>query len=104
SVYGDDAVFMAQGRAPAVGLVAIWQAYDEVFAAVRLHLKFTIDEVKLLGETAWMRTHSSGEMDIRAAGIKVPGKNSEIFIFEKQKDGEWRVARYLFATQIPPKS
>jgi uncharacterized protein (TIGR02246 family) len=103
-IYGDDAVFMPQGSSPAVGLPAIRQAYDQIFAAVGLHVTFTIDEVRLLGDTAWVRTHSIGELVVRAAGIHVPGKNSELFIFEKQKTGEWRVARYLFATQLAPKS
>jgi len=103
-IYSDDAIFMPQGSAPAVGLVAIRQAYDQLFAAVELRVAFTIDEVKVLGDAAWMRTHSVGEFSVRGAAMKVPGKNSELFIFEKQKSGEWRVARYLFATQLPPKS
>jgi uncharacterized protein (TIGR02246 family) len=102
-VYSDDAIFMPQGNAPAVGLAAIRQSYDQIFAAVALHVTFTIDEAKLLGDTAWMRTHSVGEIAVRGADIKMPGKNSELFIFEKQKTGEWRVARYLFATQLPAK-
>jgi uncharacterized protein (TIGR02246 family) len=103
-IYADDAIFMPQGNAPAVGLAAIRQSYDQIFRAVELHVTFTLDEVKVLGDTAWMRTHSVGEMAVRGAGIKMPGKNSELFIFEKQRTGEWRVARYLFATQLPPKS
>jgi uncharacterized protein (TIGR02246 family) len=103
-IYADDAIFMPQGSAPAVGLTAIRQAYEQIFAAVELRVAFTIDEVKVLGDAAWMRTHSIGELSVRGAGMKVPGKNSELFIFEKQKTDEWRVARYLFATQLPPKS
>jgi uncharacterized protein (TIGR02246 family) len=103
-IYADDAIFMPQGSAPAVGLTAIRQAYDQIFAAVELRVAFTIDEVMVLGDVAWMRTHSLGELSVRGAGMKLPGKNSELFIFEKQKTDEWRVARYLFATQLPPKS
>ena len=101
-VYGDDAVFMAQHRAPAKGLPAIRRAYDEIFAAIRLHVAFGIDEIEVAGDTAWARTHSSGETEIRANGAKVPESNSELFIFRKQPDGTWRIARYLFATQNPP--
>lgn len=101
-VYAEDAVFMAQHRAPAEGRAAIRKAYDEIFAAIRLHVAFGIDEIDLAGGTAWARTHSSGETEIHATGAKVPEKNSELFIFRKQPDGAWRVARYLFATQNPP--
>lgn len=101
-VYGDEAVFMAQHRAPAKGLSAIRQAYDEIFAAIRLHVAFGIDEVDVTGDTAWARTHSSGETEIRATGAKISERNSELFIFRRQPDGAWRIARYLFATQNPP--
>lgn len=101
-VYADDAVFMAQHRAPAVGRAAIRQAYDEIFAAIRLRVTFGIDEIELAGDTAWARTHSRGETEIRALGARVPERNSELFVFQKQPDGAWRVARYLFATQNPP--
>lgn len=101
-VYGDDAVFMAQHREPAKGLSAIRQAYDEIFAAIRLHVAFGIDEVEVTGDTAWARTHSSGETEIRATGARVSERNSELFIFGRQPDGAWRIARYLFATQNPP--
>jgi len=103
-IYADDAIFMPQGSAPAVGRTAIRQAYEQIFAAVELRVAFTIDEVNVTGDAAWMRTHSIGELSVRGAGMKVPGKNSELFIFEKQKTGEWRIARYLFATQLSPKS
>lgn len=102
-VYADDAVFMAQHRAPAIGRAVIRQAYDEIFATLRLHVRFDIDEVEVLGDTAWARTHSSGKTEMHAAGVTVPERNSELFILRKQRDGEWRVARYLFATQNPPK-
>lgn len=102
AVYADDAVFMAQHRAPAKGLSAIRHAYDEIFAGIRLHVAFGIDEVDVTGDTAWARTHSSGETEIRATGAKIPERNSELFIFRRQPDGAWRIARYLFATQNPP--
>lgn len=102
-VYADDAVFMAQHRAPAEGRAEIRRAYDEIFAAIRLHVTFGIDEIDVAGGTAWARTHSAGETEIRANGAKVPERNSELFIFRKQPDGAWRVACYLFATQNPPR-
>lgn len=101
-VYADDAVFMAQHRAPAKGRSAIRQAYDEIFAAIRLNVAFGVDEVDVTGDTAWARTHSSGETEIRGTGAKSSERNSELFIFRRQPDGRWRIARYLFATQNPP--
>lgn len=92
---------MAQHRAPAVGRAAIKQAYDEIFSAIQLNVKFGVDELKVLGDTAWVRTHSSGETLVRGPNVRVAERNSELFIFERQESGEWRIARYLFATQNP---
>ena len=77
-------------------------SYDEIFSAIRLNVGFGIDEVEVTGDTAWARTHSSGEVEIRANGAKISERNSELFILRKQPDGAWRIARYLFATQNPP--
>jgi ketosteroid isomerase-like protein len=82
----------------------IRQAFHEIFAPLRLHVQFDIDEVEVLGDAARACTHSSGKTEIHAAGITVPERNSELFILRKPRDGEWRIAPYLFATQNPPKS
>src|SRR5439155_6348280 len=70
-IYADDAIFMPQGSAPAVGRAAIRQSYAQIFAAVELHVTFTIDEVKVLGETAWMRTQSDCWGAVRGTDYKM---------------------------------
>jgi ketosteroid isomerase-like protein len=41
----EDAVFMVPNNPSAVGKVAVRQAYDAVFKAIRLKVKFTVDEL-----------------------------------------------------------
>jgi hypothetical protein len=32
-----------------------------------------------------------------------PEANQELFLFHREADGQWRIARYIFSTTNPPK-
>ena len=38
-----------------------------------------------------------------ASGDQLAEGNQELFLLQKQADGEWKIARYIFATTNPPK-
>src|SRR5256885_6331529 len=62
-LYADDAVFMPPNNQPAVGAAAVRQAYDAVFNAIKLNLKFTVAEVvQVAPEWAFARTNSAGTL------------------------------------------
>ena len=104
TLYADDGVFMAQHSAPNVGREAIRRAYDGVFGAIDLDVRFTVDEVMQLSpQWAFARTRSEGFVTVNATGDKGPEANQELFVFEKQASGEWKIARYIFSTTNPPR-
>ena len=104
TLYADDGVFMAQHSAPNVGRDAIRRAYDGVFEAIDLDIRFTVDEVTQVSPRwAFARTRSEGFVTINATGDKAPEGNQELFMFEKQDSGEWKIARYIFSTTNPPR-
>lgn len=99
-LYGQAPVFMPQ-HAPALeGRDAVRAGYQQVFDTIKLAIEFTIHEVEILGDTAWARTSSAGRTRILAAGIEVQEGNNELFVF-KRENGEWKIHRYLFATNQP---
>lgn len=101
-LYADDGVFMPQNSTPFVGAEAIRAAYDGVFQTIKLDISFTVDEVlQLAPQWALARTRSEGVVTINATGDKVPEANQELFVFQKQEDGDWRIARYIFSTTNP---
>lgn len=101
-LYADDGVFMAPNNQSAVGKAAVRQAYDAVFKAITLKVKFTIAEVVLMsGEWAFVRTNSAGTQKINSTGAVGAEGNQELFIFSKGDDGKWRIARYSFSTTNP---
>jgi uncharacterized protein (TIGR02246 family) len=104
TLYADDGVFMAQHSPPNVGRVAIRRAYDSVFEAIDLDVRFTVDEViQASPQWAFARTRSEGFVTINATGDRAPEGNQELFVFEKQDSGEWKISRYIFSTTNPPR-
>lgn len=104
TLYANDGVFMPQHSLPNVGKNAVRAAYGRVFQAIKLNIKFTIDEIlQISPEWAIARTRSAGFVTINATGDKGPEANQELFVFQKPESGEWKIARYIFSTTNPPR-
>jgi uncharacterized protein (TIGR02246 family) len=101
-LYDDDGVFMAPNNQSAVGRAAVREAYDAVFKAITLKVKFAIAELAVMApQWAFVRTNSAGTQKINATGATSPEANQELFIFRRGDDGQWRIARYSFSTTNP---
>lgn len=100
-LYTRDGVFMAQHNRPAVGIDAVKAAYQAVFKAIDLDIKFDIREIDVIADDwAFARTNSAGTTTINATGDKVSEGNQELFLLRKTPDG-WKIARYIFSTTNP---
>jgi uncharacterized protein (TIGR02246 family) len=103
-LYAEDGVFMPPYSRSAVGLSQVREAYDAVFKAITLHVKFTVAElVEMSPEWAFVRTNSAGTNTVNATGEKSAEANQELFIFRKGADGAWKIARYSLSTTNPPR-
>jgi uncharacterized protein (TIGR02246 family) len=102
-LYADDGVFMPPYSQSAVGVAAVRQAYDAVFQAIKLSVKFSVAEVvEMAPNWVFARTNSAGTVTIHATGAKSAEANQELFIFRKATDGNWKIARYSFSSTNPP--
>ena len=103
-LFTTDGVLMAQESPSAVGAEAVAQAYGAMFGVIGLDIRFEIAEVRPLApEWAFARTTSTGAIEIKATGARLPEANQELFIFQKA-DGTWKIARYCFCTTNPPRA
>jgi uncharacterized protein (TIGR02246 family) len=101
-LYAADGVFMPQNSPSSVGAQTIRKAYEAVFAAIKLNVKFDIAEIRQLApEWAFARTNSAGRSKVNATGESASEGNQELFIFQKIA-GVWKIARYCFSTTNPP--
>jgi len=99
-LYGKDPVFMPQHSPAHVGRDQVRAAYEQVFNAIKLNVKFTVYEIEEFGDLAYVRTSSAGETTILANGVIVNEGNNELFVFRKE-DGDWKIHRYIFSTSNP---
>ena len=103
-LYAPDGVFMPQHFPSSVGSDAVRKAYDGVFGAITLTVKFAIAEIKQVApDWAFARTNSVGTVKVSATGQSSPEANQELFVFQKVGN-DWKIARYCFSTTNPPRT
>ena len=102
ALYGREPVFMPQHAPAMIGRDAVRRAYEQVFATIRLDVRFEVHEVEVRGDRAWARTSSAGRTTLLASGEHSDEGNNELFVLIEE-DGHWRIHRYLFATNQPPR-
>jgi uncharacterized protein (TIGR02246 family) len=102
-LYTEDGVFMPPYSQSAVGKEAVKKAYDAVFDELKFNVKFNIVELVVMAPTwAYVRTNSAGTTGHHSTGKTTAEANQELFIFKKDSDGKWRIARYSFSPTNPP--
>jgi uncharacterized protein (TIGR02246 family) len=104
-LYAEDGVFMPPYSPSAVGLAEVRKAYDAVFKAIKLAVKFNVEEITQMSpDWVFARTNSAGETLNHATGAITAEGNQELFIFRKTEDGKFKIARYSFSSTNPPQS
>ncbi|MCO3745881.1 SgcJ/EcaC family oxidoreductase [Pseudomonas aeruginosa] len=99
-LYGEAPVFMPQHAPALVGREAVRAGYQQVFASIKLQIRFDIREVEVIGDWAWARTSSAGRTRLLAEDVEIAEGNNELFVFRREH-GHWKIHRYLFATNQP---
>lgn len=94
-LYTDDGIFMPSNKPTAVGREQVKVAYQHVFKALDLNVKFHVDEIERHGEIAFVRTTSDGEIKLLKDNVTIKNNSREIFIL-KRTDGKWKIYRYMF--------
>lgn len=102
-LYGETPVFMPQHAPALVGREAVRAGYGHVFNTIKLNVRFDVHEVQETGEWAWARTSSAGRTRVLSTGAEVAEGNNELFVFRRET-GAWKIHRYLFSTNQPPRA
>lgn len=95
SLYTKDGVLMANAAPTAEGADQVKGTYQYVFDNFDYDLQFTILDIEIHGNTAYVRSTSKGSFLVKESGQTLPDENRELFVFEKEK-GEWKIARYMY--------
>ena len=100
-LYSANPVFIPEYAPPAVGRESVRKAYEWVFATLKLRGQFSFHDVEVIGNTAWVRTTSTGHFRVVANGAEGDVANSELFVL-KLEGGAWKVHRYIFTSSAAP--
>src|SRR5258708_11026618 len=83
-LYASDGVFMPQHFPSSVGAVAVRKAYDAVFNAITLTVKFNVAEIhQIAPEWAIARTNSAGTVKVKTTGGGGPEAHQQLFLVHK---------------------
>ena len=88
SLYHDNGIFMPQNIPAVVGSDAIRETYTNVLKVIALDIEFAVDEVEIIGDTAWARTRSTGTTKVLESGETHPEGNQELFILKRNSGHE----------------
>lgn len=100
ALYAANGVFMRQDLPAAAGTEALRAAYRQVFATLKVDLRFEIPETEVAGDMAWLRTISKGRIKTLATGKESDESFNGLFVFQHQA-GTWKIRCYLFASNKP---
>lgn len=94
-LYTENGVLMANAAPTAEGSDQVKGTYQYVFDNFDYDLQFTILDIEVHGNTAYVRSTSKGSFLIKKNGQSVPDENRELFVLQKE-NGEWKIARYMY--------
>ncbi|MEN1564866.1 nuclear transport factor 2 family protein, partial [Pseudomonas aeruginosa] len=89
-LYGEAPVFMPQHAPALVGREAVRAGYQQVFASIKLQIRFDIHEVEVIGDWAWARTSSAGRTRLLAEDVEIAEGNNELYVFRREH-GHWKI-------------
>ena len=105
ALYTPDGVFITPYSPSAVGLAEVHKAYEAVFTAIQLRVKLNVAEIiEMSPDWVFARTNSEGTTRTHATGKTSKEANQELFIFRKEKDGQFKIARCSFSTTNPQRA
>ncbi len=95
ALYGRRPVLMPQGKSAVFGKVAIRKLYHAVLADVRITSTGKLREVVTAGDRGFFWTSYSLRAASKAGGQITESRGKSVFIFTRQRDGLWKIARLI---------
>lgn len=99
-IFSPDAVFMPNGGPAQRGIDAIRTYYQNTILQNPLQLEFTIADVEIVGDLAWVTAGINGT--VTTDGTENPVVVNGLFVYGRDPTvGRWRVVAYMFTRAVP---
>jgi uncharacterized protein (TIGR02246 family) len=96
-LYTPNGVFMREDMKPVIGQDALRASYKNVFATLKVSLKFNVQEAEQSGDLGWARSISTGKVKLLASGAETAESFNQLIVFRKE-GGAWKIRNYLYAS------
>jgi len=91
---------MRENLPAAVGPEALRAAYRQVFATLKVDVRFDIQQTEVSEGMAWLRAISKGRIRTLATGAGREESFNDLVVFGRE-GGTWKIRSYLYASNRP---
>jgi uncharacterized protein (TIGR02246 family) len=96
-LFSPNGVFMGEDMKASIGREAVRGAFKDVFATLKMNLKFNVQEAEQSGDLAWARSLSTGKVKVLSTGAETDESYNQLIVFRKE-GGAWKIRSYLYAS------
>jgi len=91
SIFTEDTVVMAPGSTAFIGKEVLRLAMEGLFGMFDLGLPYTVDEVGVLGDWAFVRSSFQYSMTPKEGGETTTNPGKQLDILKREADGSWKI-------------
>lgn len=96
-LFSPNGVFMPEGMPAASGHEALRAAYRNIFATLKVALRFDLLEGEQSGDLGWVRGSSAGKTRVLATGAESEGTFHLLIVFRRD-GGAWKIRDYIYTS------
>jgi len=98
----DDVVYLPPGQPAVLGTEALRSAVQPYYEQFEIHLSMNAEETVVAGDWAFEWGWASSSMRPLPDGDTVHVEAKYLYVYERQPDGSWKIARDIFNENTPP--
>lgn len=95
ALFEEGAVYMPPGAPEVTTRSGLQEMAAAGFGPYAADIRTTPDEIVILGDWAFARSHVTGTVTPRAGGAAISVDVKQVVIYHRQPDGTWKIARMI---------
>ena len=96
-LFGANGVFMPEDMPAAVGHDALRATYRNLFATLKVGLRYDLQDSGQSGDLGWVRAASTGKVKVLSTGAESEHAY-HLLIVLRRDSGVWKIGNYLYAS------
>ena len=97
----DNHITMAPNEPALADKVKLRNHHEERIENYTSNFSFIIDEIEMFGDWAFVRFSSAVTVTPRFSDVSMNSKSKGIWIWKRQTDGKWKLARSIWNSDLP---